>query len=233
MVASPPPPANGRQGRPRGAGQQAHLKLCDASPSPQLILGRRVSPCWPWRCRQVSVRGAAGPGQELGEGSGARGRGGAGRGGRERLGFQVAGSARRGRAGPPPGGQAPPAQRLCAAGPGLPGHLGRGEGGGPESRRPARSPGGQGAAHPGPEAGGQRGRLWMWHLRLPERAEPGVPALRPGPPRPAVPPSPRRRPRVPAPRPGASRAPWGFPGEGLLGRRRAGRVAFWIRGTAR
>lgn len=57
---------------------------------------------------------------------------------------------------------------------------------------------------------------------------------RSAPPSPACsPPSPRRRPRVPAARPGASRAPWGFPGGGLLGRRRAGRVAFWIRGTAR
>lgn len=173
LVPSPLPPANGRRGRPGGRGGSRVLssvtrRRCAAALSTPPV------PCPVWRCCQVSALALRG--RDLGRDRGAPhdGRRG-GRPARLRSGVRGLGVTGSGRAGPRPAGRL----RLCgrftwpAAG-----TAGQGSSG------PERSLGGQGRGASRPRAAGGRGReaggrerLGMWHLRLPERAEPGRPSV--------------------------------------------------------
>lgn len=238
----------GSEGVP-GAGQKLHLKVCDALPSRSCS----VDAACPGLASEIppGIRaGAAGPG--LGWVPGAPGRGGSGV-WRGRLRSRVRGEPAEGACWALTGRQAPHPQRVCAAG------SGHRDTGGRRAAGPRAIRAGRGAAHPGREQRAreaERERLWMWHLRLPERAEPGRPlGARPMgagalPSRPAV--------HEPVPRPQGPRGlcaltlslsgASGFPGRKPLGRRRVGpglwaprthwvpdvgqESAFWTRGTA-
>ena len=194
--------------------------------------------------------GAAGPG--LGWVPGAPGHGGSG-GWRGRLRSRVWREPAEGACWALTGRQAPPPQQVCAAGGGHWGIAGR------RAASPHAIRAGRGAAHPGREQRARearRERLWMWHLRLPERAEPGRPLGA----RPMGAGALLSRPAVhePVPRPQGPRGfcaltlslsgASGFPGRKPLGRRRVGpglwaprarcvpdvgqESAFWTRGTA-
>lgn len=178
LVPSPLPPANGRRGRPGGRGGSRVLssvtrRRCAAALSTPPV------PCPVWRCCQVSALALRG--RDLGRDRGAPhdGRRG-GRPARLRSGVRGLGSGGNGLGTrwASAGGQAPPLRPFYVAGGG---HRGAGEQwAGAQPRRAGTwripAPSGGRAGGRGREAGG-RERLGMWHLRLPERAEPGRPSV--------------------------------------------------------